>query len=318
MFQSPFFIRLQRTARNGLQNLMRNKLLTIATLLIIGLMVFVFNMMLALNLATDSVIESVGRKVDLSVELQSGVEAYQIDSLLSQLRAKPEVAEVIFVSKTEALEKFGAKYPNIIGFLDRNQLGNPLPDVIRIVSRQVEDNSAIMSFLEQPQFESLVNQAKLKANLDQKSRSEKILAITQFIKKIGAWLNVIFAVVAILIVFNSININIHSHKNEITIMRLVGANLNFIRGAYQFEGVIYAVTALFMSLLFSKVTLTYLTQNLIRVVTNESLLSGFNAILLHFEDRFFFTFFWQLLIALFLGLISSTLAIELYLRKQNA
>jgi cell division transport system permease protein len=228
----------------------------------------------------------------------------------------PEVDQVLFVSKDDALKSFGQKYPNVLQFLDRNNLNNPLPNVIRVVGRNVDSNNTIVQFLELPEFAQVVNQDKLKNDSDQKNRNEKILNITQFIREIGFWLNLVFALVAVLIIFNSININIHTHRYEINIMRLVGAKTAFIRGGFLFEGMLYAVLAFSVSLLFSQLTLLYLSKNLIGVITNESLLIGLDSILLHFEDRFWFTFLWQFLGVMTVGITSSFLATELYFRKR--
>ncbi len=307
---------LERVFKNGWQNLMRNKLLTIATTLIIALMFFVFNLVLALSFASDSVILSLGRKVDIRAEVLPQVADYTIKTLVNELKERPDISEVVFISREEALRNFGSKYPNVIAFLNNNQLKNPLPNVIRIVGRDVEDNNAIINTLEEDRYARIINQQKLQNDVDQKSRNEKILNITHFIKKIGVWLNLVFALVAILIIFNSININIHTHRHEINIMQLVGANKNFIRGGHLLEGVFYALMALILSMIFSRITLLYLSKNLIGVITNESLLVGLNAILLHFEDHFWLTFTWQFAGAIFAGLFSSFLAIELYLRRK--
>ena len=170
--------------------------------------------------------------------------------------------------------------------------------------------------MEDAQFSRIINQQKLSDDVDQKSRNEKILNITQFIKSVGLWLNIIFAVVAILIIFNSININIHTHRHEINIMQLVGANKNFIRGGHLFEGLMYAIFALLISMIFARLSLLYLSKNLIGIISNENLLIGLNAILLHFEDNFWLTFAWQFFGSIMVGLVSSFLAIELYLRKR--
>ncbi|MCK5604167.1 permease-like cell division protein FtsX, partial [Candidatus Pacearchaeota archaeon] len=270
----------------------------------------------ALSYASDSVILSVGRKVDIRVEIQSGVENYTIQTLKNRLGELQEIDEIVFISQEEALRGFGVKYPNVISFLENNNLKNPLPNVLRIVGSDVSVNNQIIEFLSDPQFARIINQDKLESDTEQKSRNEKILNITQFIKGVGLWLNIIFAVVAILIIFNSINLSIHTHRHEINIMRLVGANKNFIRGGYVVEGLIYAVTALIISLALSQLTLLYLSKNLIGVITNESLLVGLDAVLLHFEDNFWLTFTWQLFGAILVGLFSSFLAIELYLKKK--
>ncbi len=309
---------LQRVALNGWQNLMRNKLLSIATILIIALMFFVFNVVLALSFATESVMSEVGQKLDISVEMAPMAENYTIQAFADNLKNLPEIKEVVFISKEEALQKFGAKYPHVISFLNTHRLVNPLPNMVRIVSRNVEDNESIIKYLEQPQFASVVNQEKLKTNLEQKSRNEKILDISRFIKKIGFWLNGIFAIVVILIILNSINMNIHSHEQEINIMKLVGARHNFIRGGFLFQGILYALIALLLSFGLSQLVLGYLVKKLLTVISNESLLAGLNSILLHFEDQFFLTLFAETGVALLVGLISSYLAIEMYLRKKHS
>ncbi len=306
----------RRVAKNGWHNLMRNKILTIATTLIIALMFFVFNLVLALTYASDSVLHSIGRKVDIRIETQPTAELYSIQTLANRLKELKEVDQVIFISKEDALKNFGEKYPNVLSFLDRNNLKNPLPNVIRVVSKDVAFNEVIIQFLETPEFAQVVNQEKLKNDSDQKSRNEKILNITEFIKEVGFWLNLVFALVSLLIIFNSININIHTHRFEINIMRLVGAKMNFIRGGYLFEGMLYAILAFSISLLFSQITLLYLSKNLIGVITNENLLIGLDSILLHFEDRFWLTFLWQFFGVMSVGIVSSYLATELYFRKR--
>ena len=315
--KSPLAVWLQRIFKNARENMMRSKLLTTATILIISLIFFVFNLMLALNIAAESVIEQVGEKLDVSVEVRSEVENYTVQTFVQTLKKRPEVKEVVYVDKDEALSRFGKKYPNVISFLDRHQLENPLPGTIRIVTSDVGKNNALIDFLQQPQFNLIINQQKLSGNLEQKVRNEKILNITEFIKKTGIWLNIVFALVTFLIIFNSININIHTHKKEIHIMKLVGAKHHFIRGGFILEGVFYAVFGLLISFGLSKIILSYLTKNLLTVISNENLLAGLNAILFHFEDGLWLTFGWQLLAATLAGLISSYLAIELYLKKKN-
>jgi cell division transport system permease protein len=307
---------LSRALTNAWHSLMRNKILTIATILIIALMFFVFNLILALSFATESVITNVGQKLDISVEINSGVENYTIQTFVETLKANPDIKEVVYISKDDALKKFGSKYPNVISFLDSHKLNNPLPDIVRIVSAKVENNNIVISYLEQPQFSQIVNQQKLMQDVEQKSRNEKIIDITRFIKRGGIWLNVIFALVAVLIIFNSINMNIHTHRNEINVMKLVGAKYSFIRAGFIFEGIILGVVALILSVFFSRFILDHLARNLVAIITNENLLAGLNAILLHFEDRFWITLSWQILAAMGAGIVSSYAAIELYLRKK--
>lgn len=309
---------LKRALKNAWHSLLRNKLLSFATILIIALMLFVFNLILALSYASDSIITNVGKKLDISVEMQNGVENYSIQAFVNNIENNPNIKEVTFISKEEALANFGSNYPNVISFLNHHQLENPLPNTVRIVTDDVANNNAVIELLKGPQFSNLINQEKLIKNIEQKDRNEKILNITLSIKRLSIWLIVIFALVGLTIIFNSISINIHNHKKEINIMKLVGAKFSFIRSGFIFEGIGFAVTALVISLIFSKLILAYITRNLFEVISNDTLMSGLNAILIHFEDRFWITFSWQLLATAAAGLVSSYLAIELYLRGKHS
>lgn len=317
-FLKSLIIWLKRASTNAWHSLLRNKILSVATILIIALMLFVFNLVLALSYASDSVISNLGEKLDVSVEMQSGIENYQIQTFVNTLKRHPDVKEVVYISKDEALSKFGSKYPNVLSFLDHHKLANPLPDVVRVVATDLSRNNALIDFLGEAQFAGLINQEKLMKNLEQKDRNEKILNITLSIRRISAWLIFIFSLVGLMIIFNSININIHTHSKEIQIMKLVGAKYNFIRGGFVLEGIAFAVIALVISLGFSRLILAYLARNLVGIITNETLMAGLNSILLHFEDRFWLTFSWQLLATALAGVVSAYLAIELYLRKQNS
>lgn len=321
MQESPLklqFTWLKRASKNAWHSILRNKFLSVATILIISLMLFVFNLVLAMSFASDSVIANVGEKLDISVEIQNGVENYSIQAFTKTLSEHPNIKDVVYISKTDALAKFGSKYPNVISFLEHHSLENPLPDTVRIVSTDVADNNLVIEFLENPRFATIVNQEKLMKNVEQKDRNAKILSITLSIKRLSLWLIIIFALVGLMIVFNSININIHNHEKEINVMKLVGAKYNFIRGGFLFEGVCFAVIALIISLIFSRLILAYLARNLVAVISNETLMAGLNSILLHFEDNFWLTFGWQLLATVIAGLLSSYLAIELYLRKHHS
>ncbi len=309
---------IKRSIKNAWHNSMRNKLLSIATILIIALMLFVFNLILALSFASESVIDNVTTKLDLNVEIQKGVESYSIQSFIETLKTNPQIKEVFFVGKAEALDQFGGKYPGIVSFLDNYNYSNPLPDAIRITTYEVADNNAVIQFLEEPQFASIVNQDKLVSNLEQKERNEKIFNITQSIKRVSFWIILTFALVGIMIIFNSININIHTHEKEIQIMKLVGAKYGFIRSGYILEGIFFAVAALILSVSFSQIIVSYLISNLGDVISSETLLAALDGMTLYFSENFWSTLLWLTLATVGAGFLSSYLAIELYLRKKHA
>lgn len=308
---------LKRSITNGWQSVLRNKFLSLATILIIGLILFVFNLVLALGFASDSVITNVGKKLDIRVEMKE-VENYTIQTFIQTLKKHPQVKEVVLFTKEEALKQFQREHAEIVSFIIHYQLENPLPNFVRIVPDRLESNEDLIAFLKSPQFSTIIEQDELINDPEQEKRNEKILNISKAINRLSLWLVAIFALVGVLIIFNTINLNIHNHEKEIQIMKLVGAKYSFIRGGFILEGIAFAITGLLISVVFSRLILAYLTKNLAVIVSNDTLLYGLNAILLHFEDNFWITLSWQILMVGLAGLLSSYIAIELYLRKENA
>jgi cell division protein FtsX len=100
-------------------------------------------------------------------------------------------------------------------------------------------------------------------------------------------------------------------------MKLVGAKYHFIRSGFIVEGVLFGLIGLGISIGLSQLLLGYLARNLVGLLSNESILAGVNAILLHFDERFWLTLTWQLGATLIASGLSSYLAIELYLRKEG-
>lgn len=289
--------------------------MTVGTIFLIALIFFVFNLVLALSFASQSVITKVGEKIDISAELLPGVEDYVIQELLSALRRKPEVKEVVYVGSEEALRRLGGKYPQVIAFLEQNNLKNPLPASVRLVSFNVADNGKIMAALADSEYARVIDQEKLFKNQEQKLRHERTLEVTRFLKRTGLLLNTVLALTSMLILFNSLSLLIHAHRKEIAVMKLVGARSGFIWTGFLAEGVLLALASLFLSFLLAEGVLKSFSRNLIGVIQNESLLVGLNAILVHFEDRWLFTLGWQTLGAVLLGLAASALALRLTLKK---
>jgi len=127
------------------------------------------------------------------------------------------------------------------------------------------------------------------------------------IRRTGAFLFILFSLIAILITFNVIRMTIFNHGTEIEIMRLVGASNNFIRLPFVFEGIIYGCFAAAISIL--------LLFPIVKIITPYIIGSAYvNVIQADFVKYFLLIFAVQLLVGTALGVISSLLAIRRYLK----
>lgn len=293
--RSPF----RRLVELSLQNLSRNLLLSTATTIMLGLILFIFNVVLSLNALTQSSLQELGQKIDLMVYLNDEADIYQVNQLVNDLNQEPEVLNVEYTSKNDALKSFLELYPNESDPFTQYGIPNPLPANLRIVTQSPEDHTAILEHIKAVGYGSLL--------LDSESTSEnqeianRLLSLTSFTQKLIFGVILTFLFGALLMVMNAIHLSIYTRKTEIQIMQLVGARPGMIYGPFLFEGAIYAVMAVlvsvFLLLLFLKGTHlnTYIDWNV----------SGNPIVILA----------WETVGSVAVGLGSSAIATRTYLKR---
>jgi len=225
----------------------------------------------------------------------------------SQLEKLEEVERVDYISREEALAKFREKHkdnPYLIQSLQ--ELGeNPLEASLNIKARETSQYQTINSFLEGISYKNIIDKVDYRQN---KEVIDRLSAIINNTKMIGLSLSGLLILVVVLVTFNSIRLAIYSSREEIKIMRLVGANNWFIRGPFIVEGVLYGI--------ISSIVTVGILYPVFYFVSPK--LSGF----LPIED--FFAYFqsnlWALLgillgLGVVLGILSSYFAVRKYLRS---
>ena len=298
-------------------NINRNKFISIITIFILSLIVLVFNVTLAVNYVANKTIEQISEKIDIIVWIDEQADQFQIEALKNDLERLPEVKKIIYTSKETALQNFQKENPEIHSFLNQYKLNNPLPASIGIISNHIENNLKIMNILQGDLYKYTIDQEKIKNNSEDKKRTEKLINITRFIYRSGNYLITLFLIVVIFISLNTINMLINRRSKEIQIMRLVGAKYSFIRLPFILEGIIYAIFAFVLGLVLIYGFVYKFQQELSNILSDDILLQGFQNTVGLFIQHFNSILFYEIIVAVIIGIISSYLAIELYLRKQN-
>lgn len=298
--------KLNRTIKSGLKNFWRNGWLSAATISIMSLTLIVISTLLMVNVIASAVLTNLQEKIDVSVYFK--LEAGEEDILVvkSQLEKLDEVEDVEYVSREEALARFKEKHQDNSYLIEGLQeLGeNPLEASLNIKAREASQYEAISEFLEGIYYSNIVDKVDYRQN---KEVITKLSALIADIKIVGLSLTGILVLIVILVTFNAIRLAIYSSREEIKIMKLVGADNWFIRGPFIVEGIIYGIIS-------SLVTLAILYPVFYFVSPK---LSGF----LPIEDFFIYfqANFWAFLILLLgvsiiLGVFSSLLAMRKYLK----
>jgi cell division transport system permease protein len=297
---------LTRTLRAGFQNFYRNGSLSIAAVSILTLSLLIISIIIVLSITANLGMKYVQDKIDIRVYFKSDAEESVIKDFRSEVTRYKEVKSADYISKDRALSEFKAtnsNKPDILKAIEAVE-DNPLLASVNIKAINPEQYDIIAKSIENSTFKeniASVNYQQYKLVIDRFNATLKTL------RKTGAFLFILFSLIAILITFNVIRMTIFNHGTEIEIMRLVGASNNFIRLPFVFEGVIYGVVAavIAIALLFP----------IVKIVTPYVVGSTYvQVIQADFGKYFLLIFIVQVILGTLLGVISSLFAIRRYLK----
>ncbi|HUY69426.1 MAG TPA: permease-like cell division protein FtsX, partial [Candidatus Tyrphobacter sp.] len=214
---------IYRIIRHGLEHLWRQRILSAATLVVIVLTLFAFESLIIGNKIFSSALNSIQNKIDISVYFKPDTPEDQILNIQKSLEEMSQVKAVDYVSKDQALQIFEANHKNDPTISQAiTQLGtNPLSASLNIKAQNPSDYSTIAGYLNTDSVKGLVENVSYNQNQSVIDRLAKIINIS---REAGIILTIILAFIAVLVAFNTIILAIYSNKEEIEIMRLVGAS----------------------------------------------------------------------------------------------
>lgn len=269
-------LKLWRTFQEGLRNYTRNGWLTVATVVVMTLSLFIVSMTMILGITTNIILDNLRDKINISVSFNADVEEASILSIKKTLETFQEVASVTYTSRDQALSDFitmSNDDPVISQALE--EIGeNPLPASLAIRAHTPDQYTVIAQALAQSNFKDDIARINYEKN---KTAIERLDGISKTTRKVGVILGIIFVSISFLITFNTIRINMHSRRNEFEIMRLVGASNTYVRMPSVFEGMLYGVTASVVTLVFLAVALSTLTPLTKGALDGGTLMSYYTA-----------------------------------------
>lgn len=301
----------KRIVRTGFFNFWRNTTVSLASVLVMMVTLLVIGLLSFSNAILDTTLTELKNKIDVNVTFVTTAEESDILSIKSSLETLPEVLLVTYVSREEALTEFKERHSSdqsILAALD--ELGeNPLGAVLNVRARDPSQYASVAEFLESDNALSSEGITIIdKVNYFQnKVAIDKLTQIVSSADSIGLLLTSFLAIVSVLIAYNTIRLTIYIARDEISVMRLVGASTSYIRGPFVILGIIYGLAAGILSLLL----ILFITYWL--APTTESLLTDFN--LFNYYLRNFLEIAIIILVSgVSIGTVSSVLAIRKYLK----
>lgn len=301
---------IRRIVRAGFVGFWRNMYVSLASIFVMVVALFVIGSTMFIEQLLTSSLSGLQSKVDINVYFVPTASQEDIDGLRNAVSALPDVAKVTYLSREDALENYRDRNRNNeIAMQALDELGeNPLGATIAIQAKETSQYESIARFLEeqrerasvgQPVIEE-INYARNKESID------RLTSIIAAVERAGFVTMVVLLLAAILISFNTIRLAIYTAREEIGIMRLVGASNAFIRGPFMLQGVMYGVVSGVLALLVMYPILVWLGPS-------TELYFGLN-LFSYFIDNFTYFFTSLVGIGVAIGFVSSTLAVARYLR----
>jgi cell division transport system permease protein len=305
------WVTFMRMCRYGINNFTRNAWLTIAATAVMTITLFViFTSFTARNVLIDT-LSDVQDKVQMSIYLKTETPSEEVTKVVTEVDKLSSVIAVETISPEAARADFISKNKEDSDALNAvKEATNKFPWAINIKVADINDTSQLANFVS--------TNAYAKDRLDpsrppsfagtKKQTIGTIARAVDFAQKVGIGASAIFVLISMLIIFNTIRMAIFNRKEEIQMMKLIGAERSFIRGPFIVEAIVYGFFAAIIAsglgygILFAAApTLTSYAINIAPTVEFLTVYVGFVLLTM-------------ILIGAFIGIISSLMATRRYLK----
>lgn len=241
------WLTFMRMIRYGINNFSRNAWLTVAATVVMTItLLIIFVTVAARQVLNDSVAE-LQKKVDMSIYLKNDTPDTEADKIESDLRKLSNVQNVTYVSPKQARENFAEEHKSDPKSLEalNNADSSSFFGTLRVSLKNINDTSQLEDFVKtNDQVKKYLNPDRKPSFSGTRQKAIKTLASsTEFAQRIGIGASVVFIAISSLIVFNTIRMAIFNRRDEIEMMKLIGANKGFIRGPFVIEAMVYGFVA---------------------------------------------------------------------------
>lgn len=299
------FTSFKRVIKNAFINFWRNGLVSLATMLVMMLAIFMAGSLFLFQVLLKSTLTEVEKKVNISVYFKTDAAESDTARLRDLIENLPQVRVVEYMSREEALRIFKERHRDnslIASALDELD-SNPLGANLRVQATNPSEYEGISRFLEEGDF-PFIDKVNYRQNKRVFDRLANVLSMT---RRVGFGISLALGFIAFLVAFNTVRLAIYNARDEISIMRLVGASSWYVRGPFLVEGIIHGVFAsIAITILFWPVTLW--------IGPRAREFFGGIDLFDYYVSNIFQFFSLLLLVGIALGVLSSFIATRRYLK----
>lgn len=302
-----------RMVRYGINNFSRNAWLTIAATAVMTITLSVIlTTLVARNIFADT-LQEIRSKVDISIYLSDETTEQQALVLQRKAESDPNVTSVRHISLAQARSDYVAQNKADVEQLQLlSDVGGDitLPQSLRIMVRDPSKIDTLRTMVStDSDFKAAMNPQTPPSYEGKNSKSiDQIGRVATFTEQVGLGASIVFVIISTLIIFNTVRMAIFNRKEEIQMMKLIGADRSFIRGPFIVEAVMYGFIAALIStgLIYALLATSQgqLAAYGVSVQGAVGMMQSFPALVL----------LGMIVVGALLGIISSQLAVRRYLK----
>ncbi len=304
-------IHAKRIIRSGYRNFMRSGFTSLASILMMVITLFVITSLIFVQTALTTSLNDIKEKVDVTAYFVSDADTDTIMNIKQALEKLPEVREVTYISQEQALADFRDKHADDYLTLQAlDELGtNPLGASLNIKAKDPSQYESVAKYFDSDNAlgRGTLNVVDKVDYHQNKIVIDRLSSIISGAQKLGLAVSLVLVLISIIITFSTIRLIIYMSREEISVMRLVGAGPKYIQGPFVVSGVLVGVTASLLTMLLFLPISIWLGNQLTDFI-------GIN-LFSYFKSNFLQLFIIMLGTGVLLGGISSAFAITRYLKK---
>ncbi|HEY4963978.1 MAG TPA: permease-like cell division protein FtsX [Candidatus Saccharimonadales bacterium] len=306
-----------RIIKSGLVGFTRNISLAAASIAVMTITLTIILFSVLASATFNHTIDQIRSRVSVSIYLVDSASQDQVNNFIVKLKNQNNVKSVTYISKDQALAIYKSENAGNKTLISAvSQTANPLPASIEIEPYDINKLQDIKDFIDKPQYLALQDpQAGTSYSGDRKLAIDKISHATSLIREAGIVAVIVFALISMLIIFNTIKMAIFNRREEIRTMRLLGANSWYIRGPFVVESILYGFISAIASLLIIN-TIFLGTSSGLQATSLGLLDIGYSQE--YFKSNLLMLLTTQLGAGILIGAVSSVIATRRYLKIKPA
>lgn len=301
---------LLRIIRFAFQNFWRDIWLSSVTVIIFILAISLVGVLSGVRVVANQAIGVLQAKADVTISFDPAVDQSLIEEIRQKVSALPETTSVEMVSADENLRRFKELHRDdpIIQQGTEAVGDNPFGPSMIIQARTLEEYPAIAKVLEDQSYAEAIASGG-QALAENTAAIGKLSTFTKTIERFSLILTLVFSIIAMLVVINTVRIAIHTHREEIGIMKLVGATNDYVRGPFLVESVVIGLLSALVASGLLLIGIAVLSP------TFDRLFSGYDVQMAAYFRQHFLAIFWPPLVgAVILSVFSAAIAMGRYLK----